>query len=339
MKAGKWPFGGAFVLLLLCAYCVGLWRAADRGSDTERVEAASAVCADSGSEYVGFDPLSVDLGAVPWSSEVAFELRFVNRSGGTVRISALDTCCGCLVLDSAAYRGLSVRPRESVSIAGLVEVGEHRGIAQKEIKLLLEDGSLHIAEVSYEVVQTYACIPTELDFGEVSLDAPDVESIRFAVFRSKTASIVAPPECDSPWLEAAAHEGASGETRIAVRVAADNLPFGSNLGRVQVLTDDPTRPVFSIAVRAAGVAALRPIPPHAFVHSEERKLVRFVLRDGTAPDLVEAVVSSPVFASTLLGGGLVEVLLVAPASEPVTAPLTVRDSEGNRSLVLVTFVP
>lgn len=54
---------------------------------------------DLPSHRVGFEPDRVDLGELVWDTRVPFTLHFVNRGPASLRIEALEVCCGSLAID------------------------------------------------------------------------------------------------------------------------------------------------------------------------------------------------------------------------------------------------
>ncbi len=283
-----------------------------------------------------FEPREVDLGRVPWFSEVPFQTRFVNTTRSALQIELIKPACGCTILDPERFTLLPLGAGEAVEISGNLKVGAGLGEFARQIDLLLDSGAVHSTWIHYETFATYSLTPATIEFGVVDLDAADELTAR-AFFMSEFASITAPPQSDSAWLQATLLPRKTAETEIVLRILRDRLPHGESNAQLLIVTDDQFRPVASLPVRLKTRARLRASPARAVLRLGESVTVRAIADSGAIskiaswdqPGSLDVLPSSDGTA-----------LIVSPASAPAgsEAVLVLTDSDGNRARCHVVFL-
>jgi hypothetical protein len=328
------------VIATLCAGAallgVGYWFGLSQRATSSACGLPSNPTAGPG--YVGFSPLEVELGRHPWYAEVPFTATFVNTRPEPVTVGTVRSSCGCTVLERASYADVSVEAGGELHLHGTLDVGQLPGEYRKKLDLLLESGSMHPVFLKYVAYATYDFKPRNLRFGEVDLDDPTDDAIASVVFFSETASIVGDAGTDSPWLQAAVHNGKNVDPQVVVGVLKQYLPHGRNLGRVSVATDDPYRPTFTIPVHADGVSDVRAVPSHVFLRAGEQREVHFITKEGATARLADARSDTEGVEVSIEGERHVVRVRLNVEALTNAAVVSVTDDEGRVSRFLGSLV-
>ncbi|MFO0839294.1 MAG: DUF1573 domain-containing protein [Phycisphaerae bacterium] len=238
---------GAWLLLLavvgLAAFTFGL-------SWSRRPAPSSSRAAQ-----VGFEPIELDLGKLPWHEKIPFRGTFRNGLSKPLIVRSVKPACGCTVIDASQYADKPFAPGASHTLDGTLDVGGALGQRRREIQLLDDTGAVHTLTVAYDAFATYRLQPDFVRFGEVDIDAPTAaDSVQSIVFASDRVRLVGVPTSDSPWIDVALNERGN-ESDIVVRVRKSHLPPGRRFSQLTVHTDDPHKPDFVLPVQIEGHAA------------------------------------------------------------------------------------
>ncbi len=287
---------------------------------------------------IGFRPSITDLGRKPWYSTAGFSARFVNGGPTPVTIAGLHASCGCTGLNPADYLQKVVAPGGSIEISGTIDIGDRLGKRTTDVELLLDDGTVHLLQVTYDGYPTYTFRPARLAFSGVHLDGDQAPSGTI-LFSSPSVEVLS-VESEETWLRTTRRRRDDGKTEIVVALSLEDLKHGKQFGKVTVLTDDPYRPRFVIPVMAEGIAALRPMPAYLFLYPGRRGRVRFVRADGS---YVAARLCEPIPAGIHAEPGeddgtalLVSYTGIAPPEDPIA--VHVETDSGLRTRFFVQVV-
>ncbi|MBL8879876.1 MAG: DUF1573 domain-containing protein [Phycisphaerales bacterium] len=280
-----------------------------------------------------FEPTEVALGRLAWYSQIPFLAMFVNRTAGPLRIELVKAACGCTLLDTARYSGLQLGAGERVDVSGTLNVGGGLGEHRRQIDVLLDNGAVHSMIVTYVAYATYSVTPAGVELGTVDLDSNEDVTAQI-VFESESSRIIAPPQSDSVWLQAALVPRTESAAEIVLRVRPGMLPFGDAFGQLTVATNDPYRPEFVVPVRLRTQARLRAVPPRLVLASGESGSVRVVRQDGRFGEIASWTAPPGLSASRSADGQSLLVSL-SDATNDASYTLEITDAAGDRARVEV----
>ena len=292
-------------------------------------------------DLVGFTESFVDIGQVPWGTEVPVSLPFVNRSDEPVTIEGVEASCGCtLVLDADAYRARVVGPGEEIDVQMMLDTGPRPGERWSQVKVAARGPREFTAILKATVVGTWDLSADCVHFGTVLLDSPD-EAVTTVWFTSDVDRLAGVPEPSVPWLACSVGTDESAQTAgtsIRLRVLKDKLSPGTNSGFVTVTTTCPSMPARRVYVTARGISGLLPYPPHLVLLSGQVGKVQFVDAAGAPAQVASVDVGDAPVEGRPLANGYVEFEAPRKASGTRAARVYAYDAHGRRGVVLVSVV-
>lgn len=290
--------------------------------------------AESMDDVMAFDPPRMELGDVPWYSEIPFSFRFRNDSGRPQRVEVVRAGCGCTLL-SDTYHDRVINPGDAIEISGFINTAHQIGRFEREVEVMLAAGAIHRAIIGYNTVASWQISPHELDLGVVDVGSDEVyTSERTAVFRSERAVLLEPAVADAAWLSAHTVPLDDSATQIVVRVDPRLLPIGENMSRVHFSVDDSTNSEAVLRVKATGVAQLMPDERHVFLQPGESGKVSFL----DAERQVAQIAAVESFGVVRAGHDRHVVTFECAEFTGETTYVKVVDHLGRRARVLVTCV-
>lgn len=254
-RAAGWGPGPLAVCLIVVLLAVAYLVFGDKPSSKEQ------------RATVGFFPAIVNFGQIPWRSRHGFSLEFRNPSGQMIEIAEAKTSCGCAVVDAKRLTSDPIAPGTTVQLEGELEAGLQDRPVECTVTAVDSRGNSYTATLRANVMRTWEVSPLSLDFGRI---APEDGTVALELtVRPPTVRLVAAPTTDVEWLSATA-DG----PRVVVRADVKALPSGQHVGRVNLATDDPYVPTFSVPASVIRTSSITLIPTHAFLVDERPVTVR-----------------------------------------------------------------
>lgn len=286
---------------------------------------------------VRFEPMELDFGDQPWHIDVPFELVLVNDRSQTVTLAGAQSSCGCTVIERERVAGVQVGPRQRYTIPGFISTETAGGIRERSVTVHLSDGTPCVARMRMNVIRSYRFEPEMAAFGRVVVDGPHgagvaVDPEMSLRFESLGPLMLAEPEVDSRWLHARIDEAGGG---IVIQLNRRLLPTGPSYGRINVLTDDPYVPEWSIPVSFEVGRQLEAVPSHLFVRDGAPQTARIVAADGTEVSILGVTPSEPAIQVRLLDNTSLEASC-DPGATLSAQPILVNVSEGRSVELFVT---
>lgn len=309
-------------------------------AESEPVVEQSGPDVASGTQgLVGFAETFVDIGQVPWGTDVPVSLAFANGSDEPVTIESVEASCGCaLVLDADGCRGRALLAGDQIQVDVSLGAGTKPGLNEAFVKVGLADGRSRGALVRWDVVPSWTLSADLVQFGKVYLDEPEVPAVTVA-FSSHSCTLVA-VQPDVSWLECEAQSLGPGgrDAWLTLRLKKERLSPGVNRGMLMVTTTDRTVPTARVLVTALGSTALVPYPYHLVLVPGSSGAIRFSEETGRACTLVSAEATHPAIRVQLRDSGLVQCSFEAGPMPRGPVPLVVRDESGRRGCALISVI-
>ncbi|MCG3127078.1 MAG: hypothetical protein CHACPFDD_01935 [Phycisphaerae bacterium] len=317
-------FVGCAILAAL-AGGLGYWRA------TERASCPGSVDETSGPEP-GFQPGIVDVGRVPWGSELAGDLVFVNAGRSSLTIRAIVTDCGCTALDESAVIGQTLEPGDSLPIRFTVRAGTNPGNKRTRVTLHTTSGRMYRADVLVDVVGTWSIEPASVDFGTVEIDGAEThESI--LTFSSQVDQVQAVEAEDAPWLTVRRTPRGSDGVAILVALDACNLRPGAHVAALTVRTNCRLKPDALIPVRVVVVPSLRPSSYRVGLVASDPKLVHFFDSHDRPVQIAEVHCDDGRIVSTIVPPNGVELRNPEDSDFDMDIPIEITSHGGHRCTI------
>jgi hypothetical protein len=212
--------------------------------------------------HVGFEPATIDLGALPWNTTVPFTAGFVNRGDSALVIKELETSCGCLLVRED-YRGATVRPGENIQLEGSVDTEYRVGPAVRTVTLTASPDSAYELSLSFEVRPTYRLSPERLRF---TFENPSPQDL---LLTSEQGVELVHVVADKPWVLCTLEDRA-----VEIDVDWAFLPPGEHHAALNVYTTDAHVPGVQVPLTAQRPRTAYLAPAAVYLFDDEHRVVR-----------------------------------------------------------------
>lgn len=228
---------------------------------TSTSSGTSAVIAEH-AESLYLYPAELSLGDHRWNQRVPFQLALVNDTTRIVEVAAIETPCGCTLIDRSSIVGRPVPGKGRVIIDGTLDTQVADGPKERAVMVVLTSGERLRSRLTVNVVGSWRVSPDLLDFGQIAIDGTPESCERWLRYSADSdLHLGVRTDYLPPWLSVFRFPSDGFSSDILVRILPDLLPDGQSSADITLETSDPDKPTGVIFARAIGVRKLRPQSP------------------------------------------------------------------------------